>query len=304
MTAVAGPSGAGKTALVLESLVPALRAAWPGEKTPKHVRRLDAAGIRGLAEIDATPIGQNSRSTPATYSGAFDAIRQAFADTPLARRRGWKPGHFSFNTKAGPVPASARASGYIDIDVQYLPDIRETCPLCHGVALPGGGARRPARRADASPTCSTLTVHDAVERFAGRPAIVRPLRPVDDVGLGYLRLGEETPSLSGGESQRLRIASRLRSSQRGILYVFDEPSTGLHPVDIAHAGRRVRPAARRRRDRRRHRPRPRPAGGGRPPHRHGPGRRPGRRAGRRRGHAAARWPRTPTASPAPTWPGT
>jgi excinuclease ABC subunit A len=231
MTAVAGPSGAGKTALVLDSLVPALRASLVGEKTPKHVRRLTAAGIRGLAEIDATPIGQNSRSTPATYSGAFDAIRQAFADTPLARRRRWKPGHFSFNTKAGQCP-ECEGLGHVDIDVQYLPDIREVCPLCHGsryreevldVRLDG------LTIADVL----TLTVHDAVERFAGWPAIVRPLRPVDDVGLGYLRLGEETPSLSGGESQRLRIASRLRSSQRGILYVFDEPSTGLHPVDIA-----------------------------------------------------------------------
>jgi excinuclease ABC subunit A len=116
--------------------------------------------------------------------------------------------------------------------VQYLPDIREVCPLCHGSRY-----REEVLdvRLDELTIADvlTLTVHDAVERFAGRTAIVRPLRPVDDVGLGYLRLGEETPSLSGGESQRLRIASRLRSSQRGILYVFDEPSTGLHPVDIA-----------------------------------------------------------------------
>ena len=230
MTAVAGPSGAGKTALVLESLVPALRAVLAGEKAPKHVRYLDAAGIRQLAEIDATPIGQNSRSTPATYSGAFDAIRQAFADTPLARQRRWRPGHFSFNTKAGQCPV-CEGLGYIDIDVQYLPDIREVCPRCHGqryldevleVRLDG------LTIADVL----TLTVREAVERFAGRPAIVRPLRPIDDVGLGYLRLGEATPSLSGGESQRLRIASRLRSSQRGTLYIFDEPSTGLHPLDI------------------------------------------------------------------------
>jgi excinuclease ABC subunit A len=231
MTAVAGPSGAGKTALVLESLVPALRAALAGDRKPKHVRKLDAAGIRGLAEIDATPIGQNSRSTPATYSGAFDAIRQAFADTPLARRRGWRPGHFSFNTKTGQCP-QCEGLGYIDIDVQYLPDIRETCPLCHG-------SRYLAEVLDAKlddltiADVLTLTVHDAVERFKEMKPIARPLRPIDDVGLGYLRLGEATPSLSGGESQRLRIASRLRSSQRDILYVFDEPSTGLHPVDIA-----------------------------------------------------------------------
>jgi len=230
MTAVAGPSGAGKTALVLESLVPALRASLAGEKTPKHVRRLDTAGIRGLAEIDATPIGQNSRSTPATYTGAFDAIRQAFADTPLARRRGWQPGHFSFNTKAGQCP-ECEGLGHVDIDVQYLPDIRETCPLCQGTRY---ASQVLDVRLDELTIADVLalTIHEALGRFAGRPAIVRPLRPVDDVGLGYLRLGEETPSLSGGESQRLRIASRLRSSQRGILYIFDEPSTGLHPVDI------------------------------------------------------------------------
>jgi excinuclease ABC subunit A len=230
MTAVAGPSGAGKTALVLESLVPALRAVLAGEKLPQHVRRLDSAGIRGLAEIDATPIGQNSRSTPATYSGAFDAIRQAFALAPLARERGWTPGHFSFNTKAGQCP-ECEGLGYIDIDVQYLPDIRETCPLCHGSRYLEAVLDV---RLDELTIADVLrlTVHDAVARFAARPAIVRPLRPIDDVGLGYLRLGEATPSLSGGESQRLRIASRLRSSQRDILYVFDEPSTGLHPLDI------------------------------------------------------------------------
>jgi excinuclease ABC subunit A len=230
MTAVAGPSGAGKTALVLESLLPAVRASLAGDKTPPHVRRLDRAGIRGLAEIDATPIGQNSRSTPATYSGAFDAIRQAFADTPLARQRGWQPGRFSFNTKAGQCP-QCQGLGYIDIDVQYLPDIRETCPLCHGARYRDEVLDVRLDGLTISDVL-TLTVREAVERFAGRPAIVRPLRPIDDVGLGYLRLGEATPSLSGGESQRLRIASRLRSSQRDILYIFDEPSTGLHPVDI------------------------------------------------------------------------
>jgi excinuclease ABC subunit A len=230
MTAVAGPSGAGKTALVLESLVPALRAALAGSKGPKHVKRLDAAGIRQLAEIDATPIGQNSRSTPATYSGAFDAIRQAFADTPLARKRGWKPGHFSFNTKAGQCPV-CEGLGYIDIDVQYLPDIRETCPRCHGARYTDEVLEVRLGELTIADVL-TLTVSEAVGRFAERPAIVRPLRPIDDVGLGYLRLGEATPSLSGGESQRLRIASRLRSSQRDTLYIFDEPSTGLHPLDI------------------------------------------------------------------------
>jgi len=158
-----------------------------GEKAPPHVRRLDPAGIRGLAEIDATPIGQNSRSTPATYSGAFDAIRQAFADTPLARRRGWQPGHFSFNTKAGQCP-ECEGLGYIDIDVQYLPDIREVCPRCHGTRYLDEVLDVRLDELTISDVLG-LTVHDAAERFAARPTIVRPLQPIDDVGLGYLRLG-------------------------------------------------------------------------------------------------------------------
>jgi excinuclease ABC subunit A len=231
LTGVAGPSGAGKTALILDSLIPAARSLLSGSALPAHVRRLDLAGIRQVVQVDASPIGQNARSTPATYSGAFDQIRQVFAASPYARRRRWKPGHFSFNTREGQCP-TCRGLGEIDLDVQYLPDITVQCPTCHG-----------ARFNDATLAVTVdgltiadvlaLTVHDAVDRFAGHPAVVSALRPVDEVGLGYLRLGEPTPSLSGGESQRLRIASRLRSSQRGVLYVFDEPSTGLHPLDVA-----------------------------------------------------------------------
>ncbi len=230
LTALAGPSGAGKTALVLDSLIPAAQAQLAAKEPPRHVRRLDLAGLRQVVQIDASPIGQNARSTPATYSGAFDAIRRLFADTPYARRRRWQPGHFSFNTKEGQCP-TCRGLGGIDLDVQYLPDITVECPTCHG-----------ARFNDATLAVTFdgltiadvlgLTVHEAVGRFAGQRPVVAALRPVDEVGLGYLRLGEPTPSLSGGESQRLRIASRLRSSQRGALYVFDEPSTGLHPRDV------------------------------------------------------------------------
>ncbi len=169
LTALADPSGAGKTALVLDSLIPAARALLGGSALPGHVRRLDLGGIRQVVQIDASPIGQNARSTPATYSGAFDQIRRMFTESAYARRRRWKPGHFSFNTREGQCLAPVAAA----------------------------------------------------------------LRPVSEVGLGYLRLGEPTPSPSGGESQRLRIASRLRTSQRGTLYVFDEPSTGLHPLDVA-----------------------------------------------------------------------
>jgi len=231
MTAVAGPSGAGKTALVLDSLIPAARAALSESALPGHVRRLDLAGIRQVVQVDASPIGQNSRSTPATYSGAFDQVRRVFAESPYARRKRWKPGHFSFNTREGQCP-TCHGLGDIDLDVQYLPDITVQCPTCHG-----------ARYNDATLAATVdgltiadvlaLTVRDALDRFGDRDAIAASLRPVDEVGLGYLRLGEPTPSLSGGESQRLRIASRLRASQRGALYVFDEPSTGLHPLDVA-----------------------------------------------------------------------
>jgi excinuclease ABC subunit A len=231
LTALAGPSGAGKTALVLDSLIPAARAQLAGAPLPAHVRRLDLAGLRQVVQIDASPIGQNTRSTPATYCGAFDQIRRVFAESPYARRRRWKPGHFSFNTRAGQCP-TCLGLGHIDLDVQYLPDIAVPCPTCHGARFSDAVL---AARVDGLTIADVLalSVHDALDRFAARPAVTAALRPVDDVGLGYLRLGEPTPSLSGGESQRLRIATRLRSSQRGVLYVFDEPSTGLHPLDVA-----------------------------------------------------------------------
>ena len=180
--------------------------------------------------MDASPIGQNARSTPATYSGAFDQIRRVFAESGYARRRRWKPGHFSFNTRAGQCPV-CRGLGGIDLDVQYLPDITVQCPSCHGARFNDATL---AVRVDGLTIADVLalTVDDALQRFAGQAPVAAALRPVSEVGLGYLRLGEPTPSLSGGESQRLRIASRLRSSQRGALYVFDEPSTGLHPLDV------------------------------------------------------------------------
>jgi excinuclease ABC subunit A len=231
LTALAGPSGAGKTALVLDSLIPAARALFSGQALPGHVRRLDLAGIRQVVQIDASPIGQNARSTPATYCGAFGQIRRLFAETAYARRRRWKPGHFSFNTREGQCP-TCRGLGHIDLDVQYLPDIAVGCPTCHGARFNDATL---AIRIDSLTIADVLglSVHDALERFADQAPVAAALRPVDEVGLGYLRLGEPTPSLSGGESQRLRIATRLRSSQRGALYVFDEPSTGLHPLDVA-----------------------------------------------------------------------
>ncbi len=231
LTAVAGPSGAGKTALVLDSLIPAARARLGGRPEPNHVRRLDLQGIRQVVQIDASPIGQNARSTPATYCGAFDHVRRLFAASAYARRRHWKPGHFSFNTREGQCP-TCRGLGRIDLDVQYLPNITVQCPTCHGARFNDAAL---AVQVDGVTIADVLglSVRDALERFDDRAPIASALRPVSEVGLDYLKLGEPTPSLSGGESQRLRIASRLRSSQRGALYVFDEPSTGLHPLDVA-----------------------------------------------------------------------
>jgi excinuclease ABC subunit A len=234
LTALAGPSGAGKTALVLDSLIPAARAQLSGSAQPGHVRRLDLSGIRAVIEIDASPIGQNARSTPATYCGAFDQIRRVYADSPYARRRRWQPGHFSFNTRTGQCP-TCQGLGHIDLDVQYLPDIAVQCPACHGARFNDATLAVQVNELTIADVLG-LSVHDALERFAGWPPIVAALRPVSEVGLGYLKLGEPTPSLSGGESQRLRIASRLRSSQRGALYILDEPSTGLHPLDVATLG--------------------------------------------------------------------
>jgi excinuclease ABC subunit A len=231
LTALAGPSGAGKTALVLDSLIPAARASFSGAAQPGHVRHLDLRGIRQVVQIDASPIGQNTRSTPATYCGAFDHIRAMFAGSAYARRRRWKAGHFSFNTREGQCP-TCRGLGHIDLDVQYLPDIAVSCPACHGARFNDATL---AVIVDGLTVADVLglSVQDALKRFADQAPVVAALRPVSEVGLDYLQLGEPTPSLSGGESQRLRIASRLRSSQRNTLYVFDEPSTGLHPLDVA-----------------------------------------------------------------------
>jgi excinuclease ABC subunit A len=231
LTGLTGPSGAGKTALVLDSLIPAARAVLSGSPPPGHVRHVDLGGIRQVVQIDASPIGQNTRSTPATYSGAFDQIRRLFAESTYARRRRWKPGHFSFNTREGQCP-TCRGLGHIDLDVQYLPDIAVECPTCHGARFNDATLAAAIDGLTVADVLS-LSVADALDRFADRAPVAAALRPVSEVGLGYLQLGEPTPSLSGGESQRLRIASRLRSSQRGALYVFDEPSTGLHPLDVA-----------------------------------------------------------------------
>ncbi|GAB2821660.1 excinuclease ABC subunit UvrA [Actinocorallia aurea] len=230
LTLVTGVSGSGKTALVLDSLVPALRRRLAGRRPPPHVEDLDAGGLTRLVEIDATPIGKNARSTPATYSGVFDPVRQLFAASPEAVERGWKPGHFSYNTRDGQCPR-CEGLGELSLDIQYLPDMTIRCPDCDGGRY---NPRTLQVRVDGRTIADvlSLTVDEAAEAFAGRPAIAGRLAALRSVGLGYLTLGEPTPALSGGEAQRLRLAEALRTDQEGALFVFDEPSIGLHPRDV------------------------------------------------------------------------
>lgn len=233
LTAVTGVSGSGKTTLVLESLVPALKARAAGEKLPAHVRALDAAGIQRANLIDATPIGANVRSTVATYSGVLDDLRRAYAKLPEAKERGFKAGAFSYNTGKLCCP-TCDGTGQISLDVQFLPDVDIPCPDC--------GGSRYARAAhdirlmgDLSlPELLSYTVDQALEVLAEsnlRSALAK-LKTLSDLGLGYLTLGEATPALSGGEAQRLKLASELNRSQEDALFVFDEPTIGLHPLDV------------------------------------------------------------------------
>ncbi|MDM8246596.1 excinuclease ABC subunit UvrA [Collinsella tanakaei] len=233
LTAVTGVSGSGKTTLVLESLIPGLRAAIAGEQLPAHVRAVDADGILRANLIDATPIGANVRSTVGTYSGVLDDLRRAYAKLPEAREAGLKAGAFSYNT--GSLRCSTcDGTGQISLDVQFLPDVDIPCPEC--------GGSRYARAAygiklagDISlPELLSYTVDQAAEVLAEtnlRTAKAK-LQVLHDLGLGYLTLGEATPALSGGEAQRLKLASELTRKQGDALFVFDEPTIGLHPLDV------------------------------------------------------------------------
>ncbi len=255
MTAVTGVSGSGKTTLVLESLVPALRAVAAGEALPAHVRSCDAAGIRRVELIDATPIGANVRSTVATYSGVMDDLRRAFAQTPAARERGLRAGAFSYNTGSLRCP-TCDGTGTISLDVQFLPDVEIECPDCHGSryspeaaevrrpvrghAAAGGRGAASAKAGEAGedaesvslPELMGLTVDEALGLLSGLKGVTRRLEVLSQIGLGYLTLGEATPALSGGEAQRLKLAGEMGRDQQGVLYVFDEPTIGLHPLDV------------------------------------------------------------------------
>ena len=259
LVAVTGVSGSGKTTLVLETLVPALQALCaqrgrddagrrgkdsssteasiaPGAAMPAHVAWVDAESVTKVNLIDASPIGINVRSTVATYTGVHDELRRAFAKCDAARAAGLKAGDFSYNTGSLRCPA-CDGTGSISLDVQFLPDVEVTCPECHGTRY--ASRAESIKRACGSqqtelsiPGLMAMSVDEALEVTGDLKRTHDKLRILHDLGLGYLTLGEATPSLSGGEAQRLKLASEMKRDQQGSVFVFDEPTIGLHPLDV------------------------------------------------------------------------
>ena len=235
LTVVTGVSGSGKTTMVLESLIPALEAKISGSALPAHVRAIEAEGIAYIKLIDATPIGVNVRSTVATYAGVHDELRKLFAQSPDARAHGYKASDFSYNTGSLRC-AGCDGTGAISLDVQFLPDVDIPCPDCrgsrYGKAAYGVKLTNRAGVSVSLPELMDMDVNSAIDFCKDMKAVSPKLCILRQLGLGYLTLGEETPSLSGGEAQRLKLASEIGKTQTDSIFVFDEPSIGLHPLDV------------------------------------------------------------------------
>ena len=235
LTVVTGVSGSGKTTLVLESLIPALDANISGHALPEHIRDVSAEGIRRIKLIDATPIGINVRSTVATYAGVHDELRKLYAKSEDAKNKGYKARDFSYNT--GSLRCSGcDGTGVVSLDVQFLPDVNIQCPDCHGsrysrIAYDVKLTNKVGESASL-PELMDMDVNTAVEFCKDMKTVSQKLNTLKQLGLGYLTLGEETPSLSGGEAQRLKLASEIGKIQSDSVFIFDEPSIGLHPLDV------------------------------------------------------------------------
>ena len=230
LTVVTGVSGSGKTTMVLESLVPAIDSIAKNSKMPEHVKTVEADGIKQVKLIDATPIGINVRSTVATYANIHDELRKTFAKISKNKGYKYKAGDFSYNTGMLRCPL-CDGTGIINLDVQFLPDVEIPCPECNG--------SRYAKEAESVkynnyslPEIMAMDVNTALEACKDLKLVQARLQILKDLGLGYLTLGEATPSLSGGEAQRLKLASEMRKAQNDAVFVFDEPTIGLHPQDV------------------------------------------------------------------------
>lgn len=230
LTVVTGVSGSGKTTMVLESLVPALDSLTSQKKMPEHIVKIEADGIKQVKLIDATPIGINIRSTVATYANIHDELRKIFAKLPQSKENKYKAGDFSYNT--GKLRCSVcDGTGVINLDVQFLPDVEIPCPEC-------GGSRYSKivedikYKGNSLAKLMSMDVNTAIDACGDLKSVQQRLQVLKDLGLGYLTLGEATPSLSGGEAQRLKLASEMRKAQSESVFVFDEPTIGLHPLDV------------------------------------------------------------------------
>ena len=233
---VTGVSGSGKTTMILECLIPAITALCAGRHLPSCVKSIEADGISRINLIDASPIGDNVRSTVATYSGVLDDLRRLFATTPAAKYKSLKPGAFSYNTGSLRCP-TCDGTGQISLDVQFLPDVTISCPDCDGKRYSAEAAEvvwtpKGANHSYSLPDLLAMTVSDVRELFRDNKKIGGELQILEDLGLGYLTLGEGTPALSGGEAQRLKLASEMGRTQEDSVFVFDEPTIGLHPLDV------------------------------------------------------------------------
>lgn len=229
ITTVTGFSGAGKTSLILDSLVPAIQAQAKKQPLPKQVVMLKSP-FKSVVSVDAAPIGKSTRSTVATYTSIMDHLRKLFAAQPEAKKRRYTASYFSYNNKQGACPTCG-GTGVVTMDIQYLPDMQQTCPTCHGDRY-NQDIQQVKWHDYSIVDLFKLDVREALPIFRAVPSIERELKLLDQVGLSYLHLGEDTPTLSGGEAQRLKLVKHLNRQQKTTLFVFDEPSIGLHPLDV------------------------------------------------------------------------